>query len=232
MSRARKRSPRALTSTLTSRDHFVSEASAGSDSSARGDGQPDLHDPAGGLTPSPSAASSRSSNPFASLEAEQTLVSPASRKMLKLARGSDAETKTYEVPAELLALARPSAKERARRRASTPVPRSPSVESVAPTGAESRASASLHGRSRERRAQALAHVIAAFVASWWRAVSIRRRRRLGVSAARLSQVVRRWTHRASAFASGVRERLPAWRSSLRVGFRRSGRWQPKPRARL
>jgi hypothetical protein len=115
---------------LKPRDHSVSEAGAGSDSSAGAKAQPVLHGPAGGSAVSAPAARSRAPNPFASLDAEETLVSPASRRFFGPVRGSDAETKTYEVPAELLALARATSRDRASRRASTPAPESPSVDSL------------------------------------------------------------------------------------------------------
>jgi hypothetical protein len=76
-------------------------------------------------------------NPFASFEGERTVVAAISPIILRLARGMDGETKKYEAPPELLALARASARERTLRRASKGV-QPPTMHEP---GAPSRASA-------------------------------------------------------------------------------------------
>ena len=74
-------------------------------------------------------------NPFASFEGERTVVTAISPIILRLARGMDGETKKYEAPPELLALARASARERAQRRASKAPPPTPTHAPGAPSRA-------------------------------------------------------------------------------------------------
>jgi hypothetical protein len=73
-------------------------------------------------------ATARAANPFASFEAERTVVAAISPIILRLARGNDLETKKYEAPPELLALARATARERALRRGSKSMPPAPELE--------------------------------------------------------------------------------------------------------
>ena len=105
-----------------------------SDSSAAADGAAGRDVPATAV--SSSAVASRVANPFDSFEGERTVVAAISPIILRVARGLDVETKKYEAPPELLALARASALERALRRASRAVPPAPAHE----LGAQTRAS--------------------------------------------------------------------------------------------
>jgi hypothetical protein len=75
-------------------------------------------------------------NPFASFEGERTVVAAISPIILRVARGFDVETKKYEAPPELLALARANARERALYRASRSIPPEPALEpDLPPSGA-------------------------------------------------------------------------------------------------
>jgi hypothetical protein len=67
-------------------------------------------------------------NPFASFEGERTVVAAISPIVLRLARGTDVETRKYQAPPELLALARESARERALRRRAKSMPPAPPFE--------------------------------------------------------------------------------------------------------
>ncbi len=104
-----------------------SESSAAADGAARRD--------APAAAASSTAVAEIAANPFASFEGERTVVAAISPIILRLARGMDGETKKYEAPPELLALARASARERALRRASKALPPTPTPEPGAPSRA-------------------------------------------------------------------------------------------------